>query len=445
MKAQLWTAIRKKVNIVILAIFAVALIMGFWLMLGPKEEYRFEGSFTPTPGVVLREEPIYEDISLRPGVYQVELSYETENPMGYLCTAKDETVFRGGLLTNGENLYGGKGKTGYLMWLLEPTNRLDICLSYEGEIPLTTGDLILRETGYPGSMLLVAVLFTFLIHLAALAYRSYHQAGRISLDQKKAIFGVAVISLMASIPFLLGVSLNGADLTFHLHRIEGIADGLRSGQFPVRLEPEWVHGHGYACGIFYCNLLLYIPAILRIAGFPVTLCYNLYSVLISTATTMVAYAVFRRIFKDRNIGLACAGLYVLSGMRIYKSVATGAVGEGNAMVFLPLILYGFYLIFSKETSDEQRKNAWIPLSLGYAGVIQTHVLTFEITVFLSVLICLLFIRKVIQKECCSNDSFVCLVYRSVLRLFSDGGHAYKACIRSDHTNDGIATATTNLW
>lgn len=398
MKAQFLAMIRKKVNIVILALFAVVLITGFWLMLRPKEVYRFEGSFTPAPGVVLREEPIYEDISLRPGVYQVELSYETKNPMGYLCTAKDETVFHGGLLTNGENLYGGKGKTGYLMWLLEPTDRLDICLSYEGDFSLTTGDLIIRETGYMGSILFAGTMLVGLLYIGLMLYRSYDLAGCVSKEQKKAIFGVAVISLIASIPFLLGVSLNGADLTFHLHRIEGIADGLRSGQFPVRIEPEWVHGHGYACGIFYCNILFYFPALLRLAGFPITFSYNIFCVVLNVATAIVSYGVFRRIFTDRNIGLVCSALYTLSGMRIFKTVMTGGPGENGALLFLPLVVYGFWALLAYETEDIRFKKSWIPLSVGFAGLIQTHILTCELTAFVSVLVCLVCCKRVFAKS-----------------------------------------------
>lgn len=396
MKAQ--PILRRKVNIVVFALLALVLVVGFILMLRPAREYRFEGQFSPTPGMVLRDEPIYQNISLRPGVYRVELSYETENPMGYLCTAKDDTVFVGGLLTNGENLYGGKGKTGYLMWLLEPTDNLDICLSYEGEIPLTTGDLVIRETGYLGSMIAVGTLMIFLLYLGLSVYAGYHKAGQISTENKKAIFGVAVIALMASIPFLLGVSLNGADLTFHLHRIEGIADGLKSGQFPVRIEPEWVHGHGYACGIFYCNILFYFPALLRLAGFPITFSYNVFCVLLNLATAIVSYGVFRKIFKDRTIGLVCCALYTLSGMRIFKTVMTGGPGENGAFVFLPLVVYGFYALLSYSTDSREFKKAYLPLAIGFAGLIQTHVLTCELTAFVSVMVCLVCWKRVFAKK-----------------------------------------------
>ena len=79
-----------------------------------------------------------------------------------------------------------------------------------------------------------------------------------------------VISLVASIPYLCEYNITGADLTYHLQRIEGVKDGILGGQFPVRLEPRWVYDHGYANAIFYCNTFLYFPALLRLLGFTVS-------------------------------------------------------------------------------------------------------------------------------------------------------------------------------
>ena len=36
--------------------------------------------------------------------------------------------------------------------------------------------------------------------------------------------------------------IGGGDIVFHMMRIEGVKDGLVSGQFPVRIPPEWLFG-----------------------------------------------------------------------------------------------------------------------------------------------------------------------------------------------------------
>ena len=69
-------------------------------------------------------------------------------------------------------------------------------------------------------------------------------------QRRQILFGIGVIAFFASIPYLYDGMVSGADLTYHLHRIEGVKDGLLTGQFPVRLEPRWVFDHGYANGIF---------------------------------------------------------------------------------------------------------------------------------------------------------------------------------------------------
>ena len=72
----------------------------------------------------------------------------------------------------------------------------------------------------------------------------------------------------------------------------------------------------------------------------------------------------------------------------------GAVGEGSAYTFLPLVVYGIYLVFEKDVEDREFHKSWIILGLGYAGLIQTHVLTCEITALFTVLFCLIYIRRV---------------------------------------------------
>lgn len=179
-----------------------------------------------------------------------------------------------------------------------------------------------------------------------------------------------------------------------MHRIEGVKDGLLTGQFPVRLEPRWVFDHGYANGIFYCNLLLYFPALLRMAGFTMTESYAFYCIGLNIATAAIAWYCFSGIFKDRIIGLVCSALYTLSIFRFFKLVMVGAVGEGSAYTFLPLVVYGIYLVFEKDVEDREFHKSWIILGLGYAGLIQTHVLTCEITALFTVLFCLIYIRRV---------------------------------------------------
>ena len=70
------------------------------------------------------------------------------------------------------------------------------------------------------------------------------------------------------------------DMLFHLSRIDGIRESLLGGQFPVRIQTaaSQLDGYGYAAGLFYPNLFLYISVILCIFGLPLGLVYNLFCI-----------------------------------------------------------------------------------------------------------------------------------------------------------------------
>lgn len=357
------------------------------------------------------EQILYDGISLTPGIYEICMDYTTDRDYSGHCDVTDESAREGRLLTNGEHFYKGKGRTSFCLWLYDATDTLKISALYEGEGYLKTGALTIRNTGKLWSVAGV-ILFVCAVVLwgGQRIYAKYRQ-GRIPSGAWKTAAVLLLITFAASLTQMSGYLLGGADLTYHLQRIEGVKDSLLAGQFPVRIEPEWLYGYGYANGIFYCNALLYLPAFLRLAGFTITTSYNIYCICLNLATACIAWYCFGRIFRDNRIGLMCSALYTLSIIRIYKLAIVGAVGEGSALTFLPLIFYGMYLVFAdtgKYLADAgetpARGRAWVYLAFGYAGLMQTHVLTCEITAFLTLLICLVCIRRIFRK----NEFFLLL-------------------------------------
>ena len=364
----------------------------------PNREWNYAGSYEFVKGTPCPDQEVYEHISLGAGVYRLELSYESAGDTNAMCNVKDGTVYYGGLLCNGEHMYAALDHTFYDFWLFEPTEELSVTIDYSGPESLTTGNLRIVETN-----LLWTRYLTILLAISALILWTLWYQKRDAQKEKKerrhvVIFGIGVIAFLASIPYLYDGMISGADLTYHLQRIEGVKDGLLTGQFPVRLEPRWVFDHGYANGIFYCNLLLYFPAALRMLGFTVTESYILYCIALNIATAAIAWYCFGKMFRDDVIGLACSGLYTLSIFRVYRLLGTGAVGEGSAFTFFPLVLYGIYLVFEGKKEEREFRNSWIVLGLGYAGLVQTHVLSCEIAALMTVLLCLVFLPKLFEKE-----------------------------------------------
>ena len=186
------------------------------------------------------------------------------------------------------------------------------------------------------------------------------------------------------------------DMDFHLYRLEGLKDGLLSGQFPVRVQPDWMNNHGYAVGIFYGDLFWFLPALMRIAGLTITFAYRFYVFTMNLATAAFAYLAFKNISKDRAIGLTCAAVYALCQYRLVDLYYRGAIGEFSALTFLPLVIWGLYDVLTGDTSSKEFKRGFLIAALGYSGMIQTHILSCEMAGLFTVLICLISLKRVFQ-------------------------------------------------
>jgi len=191
-------------------------------------------------------------------------------------------------------------------------------------------------------------------------------------EQGSGIFALCVllgITVLASYPLFYGMVGPGHDLNFHLYRIEGIKDGLLSGQFPVRLHPTHNNGYGYISSSVYPELFLYFPAFLRLLGASPVMAYHAFLVLINGMTAWIMYVCARGISRSRYAGLLASVLYTLSTWRIINLYHRAAIGEALAMMFFPLLLYGLYLLLA----GDHRK--WWVLALGCSGILQSHVIS----------------------------------------------------------------------
>ena len=383
---------------IILGITVLITLFCIVKIIKPNRQYFYNGETRINSGEEEYSTIIYDQIALLSGVYDVVLEYQTDSDMKNRCTVEDGTVFTNGLLTNGEHLHQHLNNTDYRMWLFESTEAIQVCIVYGGEGSVVTGDLTIKETDALWTFVLTVVWSIAFLIVVLLALGKYDRTVGVEQEKKNVMFVLFAIVLIASLPYLQGGCMLGADLVYHLHRIEGVKDGILSGQFPLRIEPSWLFDHGYANSVFYCNTLLYFPAILRLLGFTVTESYNMYCIALNIATACISYFCFSKIFKNRYIGLLCSALYTLSVFRIYKLVITAAVGEGSAVTFMPLVFYGLYRAFSEDVRDKRYKTVWIPIAAGYAGLIQTHVLSCEITAFLTIIVCLAFFKKIFVKE-----------------------------------------------
>lgn len=207
-----------------------------------------------------------------------------------------------------------------------------------------------------------------------------------------------VIILMASIPLFNNYLIRGHDIYFHLMRIEGLAQGLRAGEFPVRIQPAWYDGYGYAVSVFYSDLFLYPAALLRLLGISLQDAYKVYVVLCNVATTLISGYSFGKIFRKREIGVFGSCLYTLSPYRLVNLYTRGALGEYTGMIFWPLLIYSCVLLLNEDRNKVQLQKGAVLMGISMAGMLQSHMLTAEIACMVLLLLVVVYCRRIFHKE-----------------------------------------------
>ena len=217
-----------------------------------------------------------------------------------------------------------------------------------------------------------------------------------SSTSAKTVLGVVAVTVIAvvvaSLPLLKEAFIIGHDFTFHTARIEGMAQGLKSGQFPVRVHGGLLNGYGYANSMFYPELLMYFPAMLSVLGVSTITAFKAYIVFINFLTFICSYIPFKKMTDSRYMALTMSIVYLLNPYRQICAYYRSAIGEFAALTFLPLVMYGLYAVLKGNQKD------WWCLVVGATGLLQCHILTTELTAFLAVIVVLIYIKNLFTKE-----------------------------------------------
>ena len=212
---------------------------------------------------------------------------------------------------------------------------------------------------------------------------------------KNEIGAIAGMTFLSTLLLLMSGVSHGHDLPFHLMRIEGMVDAIKGGQFPVRIQPLWFDGYGYPVSIYYGDLFLLFPAILRLFNVPLGAAYELYIFFVTALTASVSYICFARILGNRTAGTLSALVYVSSTYRLVDVFTRSAVGEYTAFIFFPIIALAMFRIYTK--SNKMLRNAVI-LAVGMSALLMTHLLSTELVALTLVSVCLILWKKTFSKK-----------------------------------------------
>ncbi|OON98795.1 MAG: hypothetical protein ATN35_03645 [Epulopiscium sp. Nele67-Bin004] len=212
-------------------------------------------------------------------------------------------------------------------------------------------------------------------------------------DNKKFFISVfCVVLLVAMFPLFRSGVPAGHDFWYHMGRITSIAEGLKDGQFPVKIADNLLNGYGYGSSLFYPDLFLYIPAILNIIGFSLETSFEIYLALCIISLFFTTYLCSKLITKDSTISLGVASLCVLAQYNICNVYVRNALGEIQATVFIPLVIYGFYN-FIYEKFDKKHF-----LIIGFIGISYCHTISVLLATLVGAVWILMNLKKVLTRE-----------------------------------------------
>lgn len=231
--------------------------------------------------------------------------------------------------------------------------------SYATGAHLESDGALYRDGAFLGSLMLAAALLLAVIFL------------KVPREQYIFPLGAVSIGILAGIPIYMDFVLGGHDLAFHFYRIEGLYRALSSGDFPARLNPLEIYGHGYVSATMYPQMLLYPIAMLRFLDVSLSTCYKFFLAALNIGTALTTYYAVKNMTGSKKMGILASFLYTFSAYRLVAMYVRASVGELSAMAFLPLVAWGVYECLWG------RQKRWPILVLGMTGVLESHVLSTE--------------------------------------------------------------------
>lgn len=337
-------------------------------------------------------------ITLRPGVYRLRMWCEDHEGILYPTVGASESSFQA-LRCNGASVLAHRREIDIEAYVVDRVDNAFVLCNYIRETGQPVERIELFRTSEGWRMLAFILLLAETAVNLLIWLREKLLCGAFSTEQI-IVAGILTLSiLLAYLPYCTDYMSLGADGAFHLLRIEGLKETLlHGGQFPVRVQEYWLYGHGYAVSSFYGDLFLIFPALLRLIGFSLMDAYKIFVLAVLAGTAVIAYRSFYRCTGSRYGALLGSVLYELAPYHIYNIYNRNAVGEYLGMMFLPMVICGFYLVYTQDEKKPDYAGAKMPLIVGLSGILQSHLLTCEMTVVALVLAALVMWRKTFRKE-----------------------------------------------
>lgn len=340
------------------------------------------------------------EMVLAPGVYQVRV-HGANLPEGGMmtvtlaCPISSYKALRGNAVT----MYAGQKELDFEVYVLDTLESARLECSLTNVDYSAISEISVYRTNIGARLLLCLFLFGGGIVCIMMRFRDKILAGKTLKSRQIAVWSLLAGVFIAFIPYLGDYIIMGADRGYHLLRIEGLKETLLYGnQFPIRVQAYWLYGHGYMTSAFYSDFFLYFPAILRIIGFPLGLVSKVYLFTMLAVHAAIAFHCLYKCTDNDYAALLGSLCTLLAPYHFHNIYNRGALGEYTAMAFLPLVIAGMFLLYTKEPSSPAYKSYKWYLIAGLSALLQCHLITCEMSAVMVIVFCLIHFRKTFRRE-----------------------------------------------
>lgn len=324
--------------------------------------------------------PYYD---LPAGKYRVKVQLEGDGENAiYLRTSNDARITPAELKTQ-----PGVFDHDFTFELLDPAHNFSIEASFESGTWMTLHNVRLYTPMYTDDAF-SAVFVLLGVMLAGWLYANGQLRGE--LLQRLLIVAAAVV--FASQMCLRKDALLAYDSNFHMARIMNLAEGLKSGQFPVRLGTFSYNGYGAVTSVFYPDLLLYPLAGMVLGGASITYVMNMWWVALNVISAATMYVAAKRIWQDEWAAVCAAVLYVLAPYRLHDLFIRSMMGQLTAMAFFPLFALGLWEVLCGDRSR------YVLLGVSAALILQSHMLSTVLCALAAAAALCVSIRQVVREK-----------------------------------------------
>lgn len=216
--------------------------------------------------------------------------------------------------------------------------------------------------------------------------------GRLTRENMAPALMIGFALLIANSMALKSTFTYGHDGVYHVARIQNLADGLKSGQFPVRLGGFSFNGYGAVTSVFYPDIFLYPFALMLLGGASVAYAGNMMLISLNIGAALTMYAAAKRLFENRWAATCASILYTLAVYRLMDVFTRVAIGEATAMVFFPLFIVGLYEVVCGD------KRRWKLLAVSAACIFCGHMISTLVCAVLAVLFCAAHIVGLVREK-----------------------------------------------